>query len=265
MSEEVDQSGANSLHLRASEIDASFRPGNGFLAQGPFWVYSPSTGKRRLGTDLSRVGPSLHFQDGTALGRGFTFSSHAVETSEDGKVIWFLGPTDDADALFVLMPATFEDLRAVVPSLWLADFEEAARVVRLLLASRRWRKFGQKAPTSLLYPYGVVVWNKSEYPLIGVYKIGPRALYKRVDGAWKAVDESKQPWAGAENGARWFPILKRGVDELDGRYDPRPCNRVEGILRRFVFPRMWFDLNEGIPNIRKGMPDRVARTRREHR
>ena len=224
----------------ADDLDPQFRPGGGFIARGPFRVYSPDWDHWEFGYDLEQVGPHLLFQDGEGVGRSIPVDDYLRTASDKGSKIWFQGILDDELSTFLLMPATLEDFQGHVGQANIfASWDDGAAVVRHMLETARWKSFGIAREEPLITRIGLVCWVDKTLPVIGMYKAERGQLFRRGEERWQRVDEREQPWAapGAPE-ALWFPVL-HGVEARYSSmigYDALTLNSVQ--LNRFVFPQI---------------------------
>ena len=224
----------------ADQLDRQFRPGGGFIARGPFRVYSPDWDHWTFGYDLEQVGPHLIFQDGTGVGRPIPVDDYSRTAACEGSMIWLQGYDGDLLSTFLLTPATLEDFTTCTKKkIRFSSWEDGAKVVRQMLEADRWESFGISWEAPLVTPHGLVCWVEKSLPVVGLYSVNGTSLLRRVEGEWVAVDSRTQPWRseGAPE-AVWFPLLDSGVERFDhlADYDGLTINTAQ--MGTYVFPHV---------------------------
>ena len=224
----------------ADQLDRQFRPGGGFIARGPFRVYSPDWDHWTFGYDLEQVGPHLIFQDGAGVGRPIPVDDYSRTAACEGSMIWLQGYDGDLLSTFLLTPATLEDFRFyAAKAVTFSSWEEGAKVVRQMLETKRWKSFGIRRAGPLVTPYGLVCWAGDTLPVVGLYSVERGSLIRLVEDRWQAADESSQPWHAPEAPeAVWIPVLAAGVKRYAQLADCGDLTINTGNLNRFVFPRI---------------------------
>lgn len=222
------------------DLDSKFRPGGGYIARGPFRVYSPDWDHWEFGYDLEQVGPNLIFQDGSGVGRPISVDDYSRSVADTGSVIWFNGYDGDQLSTFMLTTAQEHDFRAYVgKSVMITSWEDGARAVRHMLETQRWKTFGITRDEPLVTRHGLVCWVDDVLPVVGLFAVERGTLIRLVEDRWQAVDERVQPWnvPGAPE-AVWFPVLDGGVKRYAQLADCDSLTINTAQLGRYVFPRV---------------------------
>ncbi|MGW9827367.1 hypothetical protein ACUXNS_002391 [Brevibacterium pityocampae] len=227
------------LVIDAVLLDSRFRRGSNFLAQGPFMIFDADMkGQWSWGFDLRAVGSSLHFYDGTALGRGYSADQHFAELSDDGSFISiYARKMLDQPELTLVAPSP-SLLRQLTDGVRSADLDEVGAIARNLMHAERWKLFGIRPPLRPIIRMGLVFQAAKGVPVEGLYEF-PRegvCFKRRVPGSWVDVEPGTEPWSSGEKEFMWMPALRSTVRAFDHwtlrRSDPPSVNRFKRHAQR---------------------------------
>lgn len=206
------------LVIDAALLDPRFRRGTDCLAQGPFMIFDADMkGQWSWGVDLRMVGTSIHFYDGTPLGRGYSAEQHFAEVADDGSFISiFARDSVDQPQLTLVAPHP-KLLKQLTNGVKGADTDEDAALVRNLMHVERWKKFGMRPPLHPITRMGLVFLAAKGVPVEGLYKL-PREggrFRRRVSGSWIDVERGTEPWSTGDDAYMWKPALRSTVSVFD--------------------------------------------------
>jgi len=227
------------LVIDAMLLDSRFRRGWDFLAQGPFMIFDADMkGQWSWGIDLRAVGSSIHFYDGTALGRGYSAERHFAELSDDGSFISIYARDRIDQPELTLVAPSPSLLRQLTDGVRGADLDEVGAIARNLMHAERWKQFGIRPPLRPITRMGLVFQAAKGVPVEGLYEF-PREgtrFKRRVPGSWVDVEPGTEPWSGGDEEYMWMPALRSTVRAFDHwtlrRNDPPSVNKFNSHAQR---------------------------------
>lgn len=246
--------GLESIH----DLDPRFRPDERFLARGPFRVFSPEADSWSFGYNLEQIGLFLTFQDGSSLGRSFSYWHCTVRATDDGAIIWVYANDANHPELFVLTPANLDDLRSLAPKgLQITNVEDGAPVAMRELELKRHALFGISDPALLVSRLGIVCWREDRRAIWGLFFItSGGTVHQRRNHRWHRITaDDDQPWMRPGNdGGTWFPALHGVINRFDevaesdahsaGRPDNGTVTRKRTGLLSFWYPQVHLEVED---------------------